>query len=385
MAKQQKVGFIGLGIMGSLQAMNLAKAGYELTVFNRTREKAEAWVAEHGGTVADSPREVAEASDVVITMVVDGAAGRGHDRPGAAGRAARTRCSSTCRRSRPGRRASSTSGCAQAGHAFVDAPVTGSSPKAKTGTLTIMCGGAEADIERARPLFEIMGEKIVLCGEAGQGQAVKVISQAITAVNCATLAQGLVLARQAGVDVDALLQTMDGGSSDSTMRALKGKPMLEHDFTPLFKLAHMLKDVQLCLAEARTAGGRFPFAGLAAELYGAGIGTRPRRPGFRRRPRSRRGPHWYAFVAMWRVAAHRDEIVSVVRKTCLFPGRFCDFSSLCIVCDASTGGFPVGVAGRVVAHSPCAGTRRSSNSPFTHLYADRFQGMGRHRARSRRR
>src|SRR5436190_6443679 len=158
------------------------------------------------------------------------------------------------------------------GHSFVDAPVTGSSPKARTGTLTIMCGGAPEDVERARPLFEVMGEKIVVCGEAGQGQAVKVITQAITAINCATLAQGLVVARAAGVDVDALLETMDGGSSDSTMRALKGKPMLEHDFTPLFKLAHMLKDVQLCLAEARTAGSAFPFAGLAAELYGAGVG-----------------------------------------------------------------------------------------------------------------
>jgi 3-hydroxyisobutyrate dehydrogenase-like beta-hydroxyacid dehydrogenase len=135
-----------------------------------------------------------------------------------------------------------------------------------------MCGGEEADLERARPLFEIMGEKIVICGAPGQGQAVKVISQAVTAINCATLAQALVLARQTGVDVDALLTTMDGGSSDSTMRALKGKPMLAHDFTPLFKLAHMLKDVQLCLAEARTAGGAFPFAGLAAEFYGAGMG-----------------------------------------------------------------------------------------------------------------
>jgi len=150
--------------------------------------------------------------------------------------------------------------------------VTGSSPKAEAGTLTIMCGGAEDDVERARPLFEIMGEKIVLCGEAGQGQAVKVISQAITAVNCATLAQGLVVARQTGVDVDALLQTMDGGSSDSTMRALKGKPMLEHDFTPLFKLEHMLKDVGLCLDEARAAGAPFPFAALARELYSAGVG-----------------------------------------------------------------------------------------------------------------
>jgi 3-hydroxyisobutyrate dehydrogenase-like beta-hydroxyacid dehydrogenase len=266
-----QVGFIGLGIMGSLQAMNLAKAGYELTVFNRTREKAEAWAAEHGGTVAGTPREVAAASGVVITMVVNG-----------------EQVTEMIEAALPGAREGtlfidmSTIAPATAralaervrgeGHAFVDAPVTGSSPKAKAGTLTIMCGGAPEDVERARPLFEVMGEKIVVCGEAGQGQAVKVISQAITAVNCATLAQGLLVARQVGVDVEKLLETMDGGSSDSTMRALKGKPMLEHDFSPLFKLAHMLKDVQLCLAEARTAGGTFPFAGLAAELYGAGMG-----------------------------------------------------------------------------------------------------------------
>jgi 3-hydroxyisobutyrate dehydrogenase-like beta-hydroxyacid dehydrogenase len=267
----EQVGFIGLGIMGSLQAMNLAKAGYELTVFNRTREKAEAWVAENGGTVADSPADVAKASDVVITMVVDGAQVTDmidQALPGAREHTLFIDMSTIA----PGTARELDAKVAEKGHAFVDAPVTGSSPKAKTGTLTIMCGGKPEDIERARPLFEIMGEKIVVCGEAGQGQAVKVISQAITAVNCATLAQGLVLARQAGVDVDALLQTMDGGSSDSTMRQLKGKPMLAHDFTPLFKLAHMLKDVQLCLAEARTAGGAFPFAGLAAELYGAGVG-----------------------------------------------------------------------------------------------------------------
>ena len=267
----EKVGFIGLGIMGSLQAMNLAKAGVELTVFNRTREKADEWAAEHGGTVVDSPKAVAEASDVVITMVVDGA--QVEDMIGQALEGAKPGTlfidMSTIA---PGTARSLAERCSAEGHAFVDAPVTGSSPKARTGTLTIMVGGAEADIERARPLFEIMGEKIVVCGESGQGQAVKVITQAITAVNCATLAQGLVLARQAGVNMDALLETMDGGSSDSTMRALKGKPMLEHDFTPLFKLAHMLKDVQLCLAEARTAGGSFPFAGLAAELYGAGMG-----------------------------------------------------------------------------------------------------------------
>jgi 3-hydroxyisobutyrate dehydrogenase-like beta-hydroxyacid dehydrogenase len=266
-----QVGFIGLGIMGSLQAMNLAKAGHELTVFNRTREKAEAWVAEHGGTVADSPKEVAAAADVVITMVVDGDQVTDMIEQALEGARENTLFIDMSTIAPATARALDEL-LREAGHRFVDAPVTGSSPKARTGTLTIMCGGASEDIERARPLFQIMGEKIVVCGEAGQGQAVKVISQAITAINCATLAQGLLVARQVGVNVDKLLETMDGGSSDSTMRALKGQPMLEHDFSPLFKLAHMLKDVQLCLGEARTAGATFPFAGLAAELYGAGIG-----------------------------------------------------------------------------------------------------------------
>jgi 3-hydroxyisobutyrate dehydrogenase-like beta-hydroxyacid dehydrogenase len=136
----------------------------------------------------------------------------------------------------------------------------------------IMVGGEAEDLQRARPLLEVMGEKIVHCGEAGQGQAVKVIANTITAINAATLAQGITVARQAGVDLDALLESMEGGSADSTMRSLKGRPMIEHDFTPLFKLAHMLKDVQLCLNETRAAGSAFPFAGLAQELYGAGVG-----------------------------------------------------------------------------------------------------------------
>jgi 3-hydroxyisobutyrate dehydrogenase len=270
----EQVGFIGLGIMGSLQAACLRRAGFELTVFNRTRARADAWAAEHGARVAASPREVAESASVVVTMVVDGtqveAVLLGPE--GAVGGAA------------PGTLFVDTSTIAPAtaraldgelrarGHRFVDAPVTGSSPKAETGTLTIMCGGAEEDVARAMPLFEAMGEKVVHAGEAGQGQAVKVLSQGVTAVNCATLAQALVLGRQAGIDLGALLSVMEGGSSDSTMRALKGRPMLEHDFTPLFKLAHMLKDVELCLDEARAAGSAFPFAALAGELYGAGMG-----------------------------------------------------------------------------------------------------------------
>ena len=270
----ESVGFIGLGIMGSRQAANLARAGHELTVFNRTRERAEAWAAEHGGHVASSPREVAERADVVITMVVDGpqveAMLLGRDgavdgaRPGGLFVDMSTIAPATAREL--------ARTLAERGHAFVDAPVTGSSPKAEAGTLTIMCGGAEADVERARPLFEVMGEKIVHAGEAGQGQAVKVLSQGVTAVNCATLAQAMVVGRRTDLDMDALIEVMTGGSSDSTMRALKAKPMLERDYAPLFKLEHMLKDVLLCLEESRRAGAAFPFAALAGELYSAGVG-----------------------------------------------------------------------------------------------------------------
>jgi 3-hydroxyisobutyrate dehydrogenase len=271
---REAVGFIGLGIMGSRQAANLRRAGYELTVFNRTRERAEAWAAEHGGHVAGSPREVAERSDVVITMVVDGAqveamllgedGALGGARDGALFVDMSTIAPTTAREL--------AAAIAERGCAFVDAPVTGSSPKAEAGTLTIICGGAEADIARARPLFEAMGEKIVHAGAAGQGQAVKVLCQGVAAVNCATLAQALVVGRRAGLDLDAVVAVMDGGAADSTMRQLKAQPMLDRDFSPLFKLEHMLKDVQLCLQESRSAGAAFPFAALAGELYSAGVG-----------------------------------------------------------------------------------------------------------------
>src|SRR5215210_848523 len=214
------IGFIGLGIMGSRMAANLRRAGYELTVFNRTRERAEAWAAEHGGHVAGSPREVAERSDVVITMVVDGPQVErmilGED--GALAGARDGTLFVDMSTIAPATARSLAQTLEAEGHAFVDAPVTGSSPKAEAGTLTIMCGGAKDDVERARPLFEVMGEKIVHAGEAGQGQAVKVLSQGVTAVNCATLAQAITVGRRIGLDLEALLQVMTGGSSDSTMR-----------------------------------------------------------------------------------------------------------------------------------------------------------------------
>jgi 3-hydroxyisobutyrate dehydrogenase len=268
------VGFIGLGIMGSRQAASLRREGFELTVFNRTRERAEAWAAEHGGHVAASPREVAERSDVVITMVVDGAQVEqmllADDGAAAGAKPGTLFVDMSTIGPVDARRIGAA--LAERGHGFVDAPVTGSAPKAQDGTLTIMAGGSDADMARAMPLLQAMGEIIVHVGEVGTGQQVKVLSNAVSAVNCAALAQALVVGRRAGVDLPALLKVMGAGSANSTMLQLKGEPMLAHDFTPLFKLEHMLKDVLLCLEDARAAGAAFPFAALAGELYSAGAG-----------------------------------------------------------------------------------------------------------------
>jgi 3-hydroxyisobutyrate dehydrogenase-like beta-hydroxyacid dehydrogenase len=270
----EPLGFIGLGIMGSRMAANLVRAGYDVRAWNRTRETADAWAAEHGGTVAGSPREAADGAVAVITMVVDGPQVEqvllGED--GAAHGAAEGTLFVDMSTIAPQDTRRIGAALTERGLAFVDAPVTGSSPKAQDGTLTIMAGGADADFARAKPYFEAMGEVILHVGGLSHGQKVKVISNAVAATNCATLAQALVVGKASGVDLEALLQIFGAGAANSTMVGLKGQPMLQHDFTTLFRLEHMLKDVAICLAESQAAGVPFPAAALARELYVAGMG-----------------------------------------------------------------------------------------------------------------
>ncbi len=156
--------------------------------------------------------------------------------------------------------------------------MTGSRPRAEDGTLTIMAGGTEADFERARPLFEAMGKLVVHVGPSGHGAMTKVIANTVTAINAAALAEALTMVRAAGVDPDRFLQVARAGSSGSTMMELKAQPMLDHDFEPLFKLEHMLKDVRHCLAEARALG---------IDLDARRDGRAPLRRGRRRRARRR--------------------------------------------------------------------------------------------------
>ena len=270
----ERVGFVGLGIMGARMAACLARAGHEVAVYNRTAEKAEAWVAEHGGRRAATPRAAAEGAAAVITMVVDGPQvehvllgedGAAHGaEPGALMIDMSTIAPAAARRI--------GAALAERGLPFVDAPVSGSSPKAQDGTLTIMAGGTDADVARARPFFDAMGETILHVGALGQGQTVKVISNAVGATNCATLAQALVVGKAAGVDMHGLVGVLGASSAASTMVTLKAERMLEHDYTPMFRLAHMLKDVGICLDESEAAGVPFPAAALARELYNAAMG-----------------------------------------------------------------------------------------------------------------
>jgi 3-hydroxyisobutyrate dehydrogenase len=267
------VGFVGLGIMGSRMAANLARAGYELTVFNRTRATADAWAAEHGATVADSPAAVGAASDVVISMVVDGDQVRDvllGEQGVAHGAAAGTLCVDMSTIA-PAQTRGIGVQLARRGLSLLDAPVTGSSPKAQDGTLTIMAGGSSEDFDRAEPLLRIMGDLVVHVGGLGQGEMVKLINNAVAAANAATVGEALLVGQRTGVDLDALVQVMGSGTGGSAMLDLKAGPMRRHDYTTLFKLEHMLKDVRLCLEEGQSAAVSFPAAAHARDVLVAAL------------------------------------------------------------------------------------------------------------------
>ncbi|MDQ6804534.1 MAG: NAD(P)-dependent oxidoreductase [Actinomycetota bacterium] len=269
-----RIAFLGLGIMGSRMAANLRRAGFELTVWNRTRSTADAFAAEHGATVADTPALAAAASDIVITMVVDGDQVEqvlvGPD--GVATRARPGLLCIDCSTIGPTATRAIAEVLEHHGVHLLDAPVTGSSPRAEDGTLTIMAGGTDEDFARAQPVLEAMGSLIVHAGPLGHGQMVKLINNAVAAINAAVVGEALLVAKRVGVDLDALTQVIAAGSGSSTMLDLKAGPMRNHDYSTLFKLAHMLKDVRLCLEEGQTAGAPFPTAAYVREILTAANG-----------------------------------------------------------------------------------------------------------------
>jgi 3-hydroxyisobutyrate dehydrogenase-like beta-hydroxyacid dehydrogenase len=272
--RREAVGFLGLGIMGSRMAANVAAAGFGLSVWTHTPGKADAWASAHGATAFTTPAEVAAHSDIVVSMVVDGDQVAevllGEHGVVEAARPGLLCVDMSTIGPRDARRIAAA--LHEHGIAMLDAPVTGSSPRAEEGSLTIMVGGEPADYERVRALLETMGRLIVHVGELGQGQMIKLINNSIGAANAAAVAEALLLARATGIDLDALVKVTSTGSGASAQLQMKSAPMRAHDYTTLFKTAHMLKDVRLCLQEADSAGVPFPAAAHAHDLLSATMG-----------------------------------------------------------------------------------------------------------------
>jgi 3-hydroxyisobutyrate dehydrogenase-like beta-hydroxyacid dehydrogenase len=265
----RRVAFAGLGIMGAPMAANLVRAGLEVAVYTRTREKAERFAAEHDtARAAATPADAAENADTFVSIVPDapqvqeilfgenGAAAALDEQALVVDMSTIAPSASRALKERLG------------GRPYVEAPVSGSKPKAEDGTLTIMAGGSPEDFERARPLFDILGERIVHVGPVGHGQMAKLLTNTMGAVNAAALAECIRVAKAAGLDRDAFLEVAAGSAGASAMLNLKGPPMFEERFEPaLFKLEHMLKDVRHCLDETRQLGLELGLAAVAETLY----------------------------------------------------------------------------------------------------------------------
>jgi 3-hydroxyisobutyrate dehydrogenase-like beta-hydroxyacid dehydrogenase len=270
MQSTQRIAFAGLGIMGAPMARNLLEAGFDVSVYTRTTEKAERFATEHGARAAKTPAEAAEGADALVTMVPDapqveevlfGPSGAADALPEGALVVDMSTTSPTASREISER-------LSERGLAFVEAPVSGSKPKAEDGTLTIMAGGEPESFERALPLFEAMGERIVHVGPLGHGQMAKLVTNTMGALNAAALAEAVRTAKAAGLDRDAFLEVAAGSAAASAMLNLKGPPMFEESFEPaLFKLEHMLKDVRHTLEEADSLGFELQLGAVAERLY----------------------------------------------------------------------------------------------------------------------
>jgi 3-hydroxyisobutyrate dehydrogenase-like beta-hydroxyacid dehydrogenase len=266
MADIERVAFVGLGIMGGPMARNLREAGFALTVYTRTHEKAERFAAEHGATAAATPAEAAADADALITMVPDAPQVEEvlDDALATLPEQALVVDMSTTSPT-----ASRAIAAKVAPRDYVEAPVSGSKPGAEAGTLTIFAGGEPAAFERARPLFDVMGgERVVHVGPLGHGQMAKLLTNSMGAVNAAVLAEAVRAAKLAGLDPDAFLEVAAGSAGASAMLNLKGRPMFDESWEPvLFKLGHMLKDLRHTLDEARALGIELKLPGLAEDFY----------------------------------------------------------------------------------------------------------------------
>lgn len=264
----KRIGFIGIGIMGKAMAANLMKAGYELAVYNRTKEKA-AQLIEAGAVWCDSVKECAAGRDVVITMigapkdveeVYFGENGiLNHAQPGT--------CLIDMTSSQPALAVRIYEAAKAKGLKALDAPVTGGDRGAKAGTLTILAGGDQETFEQCRPVFEAMGKTIIYEGKAGNGQHTKLCNQIAVAGAVAGVCESLAYAKRVGLDLQTVFDTISTGSAGSVQMNAQAPKIIAGNYDPGFFVRHFIKDMTLANGEALESGLTLPVLQAVLSQY----------------------------------------------------------------------------------------------------------------------
>ncbi|MDB4866075.1 MAG: tartronate semialdehyde reductase [Cohnella sp.] len=265
------IGFIGLGVMGAPMAANLLRKGHSVTVYNRTPGKADELIA-LGAKVADSPLETAGSAEVMITMISNDQAVEevyygekgmmGGIKPGTTVMDCSTVSPSLSKR---------LAGDIRARYAqFVDAPVTGSKPAAIEGTLLFMVGGDKQTVDDNQDILLTMGREVIYVGPSGSGSIAKLAHNTIVGINAAGLIEGMAIAAKGGIDASSFLRIVQSGGAASKQADLKGRKIIEHDFSVQFSLALMLKDLKLSSVLTDYLGVSTPMLEASKSLFQIG-------------------------------------------------------------------------------------------------------------------
>lgn len=264
-----RTAFIGLGVMGFPMAGHLAAAGHEVTVYNRTAARAQAWAERHGGRIAATPAAAAEDAEFVFACV-----GNDDDlrsvttAPGGAFEALGPGAVFVDHTTASAVVARELAAAAEArGAAFVDAPVSGGQAGAEAGQLSVMCGGAPEAYARAEPVVAAYAKACRLMGPAGAGQLTKMVNQITIAGLLQGLSEALAFAQKAGLDGEAVLSVISKGAAGSWQMENRGQTMLEDRFDFGFAVDWMRKDLGICLAEADLNGALLPVTALVDQFY----------------------------------------------------------------------------------------------------------------------
>ena len=265
-----KCAFIGLGVMGYPMAGHLAAKGHDVSVYNRTAEKAEQWQRQHGGRAARTPREAAEGAEFVFMCVGndDDIRSVAYGDDGALNGVGRD-CILIDHTTASAEIARELDGYArEAGRHFIDAPVSGGQAGAEKGQLAIMCGGSPAAFDRAKPVMDSYGKAVTLLGPAGAGQLTKMVNQICIAGLVQGLAEAINFGMQAGLPMEKVLdEVISKGAAQSWQMENRGKTMVQGKFDFGFAVNWMRKDLAICMDEANRNGALLPVTALVDQLY----------------------------------------------------------------------------------------------------------------------